>query len=74
MFGNTPVFGYGENAALHTGLVLPGDLKGFRNDHASIALEPLLKQQLLDMDIFNIITGEPVERWKHFPYCMLPCM
>lgn len=23
----TPVFGYGENAALRTGLVLPGDLK-----------------------------------------------
>ena len=27
MFGNTPVFGCGENAALRTGLVLPGDLK-----------------------------------------------
>ena len=25
MFGNTPVFGHGENAALRTGLVLPGD-------------------------------------------------
>ena len=31
LFGNTPVFGYGENAALHPGLVLPGDLKWFRN-------------------------------------------
>ena len=27
MFDNTLVFGYGENAALRTGLVLPGDLK-----------------------------------------------
>ena len=27
MFGNTLVFGYRENVALHTGLVLPGDLK-----------------------------------------------
>ena len=27
MFGNTPVLGYGENAALRTGLALPGDLK-----------------------------------------------
>ena len=30
MFGNTPVFGYGENAALHPRLVLPGDLKWLR--------------------------------------------
>ena len=30
--------------------------------------------QWLDMDIFNIITGEPVERWKNVPYRMLPCM
>ena len=30
--------------------------------------------QRLDMDIFNVITGEPVERWKHVPYHMLPCM
>ena len=31
MFGNTPVFGYRENAALRTGLVLPRDLNWFRN-------------------------------------------
>ena len=30
--------------------------------------------QRLDVDIFNIITGEPVERWKSVPYRMLPCM
>ena len=100
MFGNTPVFSYRENAALHTGLVLPGDLKWFRNypttsvfraahlhriseicvltriyliavDRAG-ALAGAAQQ--LDMDIFNIITGEPVERWKNVPYRMLPCM
>ena len=30
--------------------------------------------QWLDMDIFNKITGVPVERWKNVPYHMLPCM
>ena len=31
IFGNSPAFGYGENASIRTGLLLPGDLKWFRN-------------------------------------------
>ena len=42
-----------------------------RVDHTGA---PAGAAQWLDMDIFNIITGEPVERWKNVPYHMLPCM
>ena len=69
MFGNTPVLGYGENAALHMGLVLPGDLKWFRNYPTTSVFRAAHSHMISEVCVSTRIYWHIPPDWLHRSPC-----